>query len=404
MSEESKLKANISKAVEAQKIKAPPPPAPRAPIAEKVVVPQAAVEKPAAEEKPAHEDPAAKYLNAMKAQAAEPAAEAAPSTPAASQGDQPPKPTAVPVTVDNSRVRSNASALDLMAALSSLKKVRAGYSVVMLHSGYKAEMTALSFQEIAALQTTITDAHAARLKMLRIVLARMSSPSVAMDENRFLNGTTESDLNTLLFGIYASTYPGKNDYTVRCRHCGVENTCVHTPNELIRIRGEEVYATIEAILASDGDKEQATRDAPINKSISVQLPTTGVIVEICDPSLQETLRHIDFFQKKIDPKTGEARRGTEGYDTLVELAVHIKRILLPSGGGLLPVTDLEAKIQAIGSLPQEDGKALTDALAAEIKRLAVEFRVPDFNCAKCKKTNDDLFLNFERVLFDKMAR
>jgi hypothetical protein len=82
----------------------------------------------------------------------------------------------------------------------------------------------------------------------------------------------------------------------------------------------------------------------------------------------------------------------------------VPRILVPApaGSNYLPVTDQGARANLIGRLPRADGQALTDAVDAESKRLEVSYTLPDYNCASCGKKNEELFLDFEALLFIKL--
>ena len=84
--------------------------------------------------------------------------------------------------------------------------------------------------------------------------------------------------------------------------------------------------------------------------------------------------------------------------------MYVPRLLVPVKGGsqYLPVTDQMARANLIGRLSRADGQALTDAVDAETKKLEVSYSLPAYNCAACGKKNEDLFLDFEALLFIKL--
>jgi hypothetical protein len=84
--------------------------------------------------------------------------------------------------------------------------------------------------------------------------------------------------------------------------------------------------------------------------------------------------------------------------------MYVTRMLVPANGGAqyIPVESQMDRASLIGRLSRADGQALIDAVDAETKKLEVSYSLPAYNCAACGKKNEDLFLDFEALLFIKL--
>jgi DNA-directed RNA polymerase subunit RPC12/RpoP len=319
-----------------------------------------------------------------------------------------PAPKAVEVVLTDSMILDGAGSLAvheaLRVALGGTAK-SAVFKIAALQSGYTAEIGALAFEDISRIQASAVDAHAARVKLLKTLHSRIQEFSCGpIKFQDWLKQTAQGDYDTLMYGLYAATYPGENEFDVRCRHCGHDNKISVEVGQLARVESNDVYGEIRKLLDPKTDFKGAIQNSLVGRTVQRKLPQSGIIVEIRNPSMQDYLDGVQWFVNAQDKTTGSLPPDIAGAEVIRTLTMYVPRILVPApaGSNYLPVTDQGARANLIGRLPRADGQALTDAVDAESKRLEVSYTLPDYNCASCGKKNEELFLDFEALLFIKL--
>jgi len=330
-----------------------------------------------------------------------------PAMPAPEPKTEKPVAKAEPITIDSNLVLSGTGTLAVHETLSKLLKRTGGptFKVAALQSGYTAEFGALNFEETARLQASAVDAHASRVKLLRVVHGRVHEFSCgAIKFEDWLKLTAQGDYDTLLYGLYAATYPGENEFEVRCRHCGHENKVIVPVGSMARIEGAGVMDEIKRLLDPSSGYKGAITNSLVGRRVQRKLPETGIVVEITNPSLQDYLDGVQWFVQAQDRATGELPANLAGAETIRTLVMYVPRALIPMPGTnqYVELKGSAQLAQLIGKLSRADGQALVDAVDAEVKDLNVSYQLPAFNCGSCGKRNEDLVVDFETLLFFKL--
>jgi hypothetical protein len=320
---------------------------------------------------------------------------------------KPPAPKAEEVDIGSIQVVAQAGSLLVQQVLMDAVRRASGptFKVAALQSGYTAEFGALNFAEISRLQASALDGHAARVKLLSVVHGRIQEFSCEkLSFGDWMRKTAHGDFDTIMYGLYAATYPGDNEFDVNCRHCGHENKVRTNIGDLARIVGDGVKAEIMHLLDPKTDFKGAIENSLVGKPVHRRLPGTGIVAEIVNPSLQDHLDGVQWFTQAQDRRTGELPPQIAGQDTIRTLMMYVPKLLVPTPGSsqFVEVKGSTQVASLIGRLPQTDGRALVDAVDAEVKRLAVSYQLPAFNCGSCGKRNEDLALDFENLLFFRL--
>jgi hypothetical protein len=278
------------------------------------------------------------------------------------------------------------------------------YKVAALQSGYTAEISALAFEDISRIQSSAIDAHAARIKLLKTLYTRIKEFSFGtIGFQDWLKITAQGDYDTLMYGLYAATYPGDNEFDVQCRFCGHENKVRVNVNQLARVEKNEVYNEISSLLDPKTNFKGKVQKSLVGRIVQKKLPKTNIIAEITNPSIQDYLDGVQWFVS-VQDKGGNVPTEMAGSEIIRTLNMYVKRLLvpIPNSNQYIPITEQSDRATLIGRLPRVDGKALTDAVDGEVKNLEVSYTLPDYNCASCGKNNSELFLDFEALLFIKL--
>ena len=317
------------------------------------------------------------------------------------------KAAAVEVTLGDNSIVSGIGTLALHEALKiALNGGKSPtFKVASLQSGYTAEIGALAFEDINRIQASAVDAHAARMKLLKTLHSRILQFSCgAIKFQDWLKQTANGDYDTLMYGLYAATYPGENEFDTRCRHCGHENKVTVDVNQMARVESDDVYGEIRKLLDPKTDFKGAIQNSLVGRTVKRKLPRSGIIVDIRNPSIQDYLDGVQWFVASQDKSTGSLPPEKAGSEVIRTLTMYVPTIYVPIPGtaNFVPITDPAERASLIGRLNRVDGEALTDAVNAENTRLEVSYSLPGYNCASCGKHNDELFLDFEALLFIKL--
>ena len=342
-----------------------------------------------------------------------------------SQEVQKPESDPVPASVDTSTQKAqvvipdnaileNAGALAIHEAIKAAKQ-RANavsgrvpvFKVAALASGYTGEMTALNYEDIARLQSSSLDPYSARMKTLRTVYNRISNFSCGhMTFDNWRKQTADSDYNSLMYGLYAATYPGKNEFDVPCQHCSHVNKVIVDVNDMPRAEDPVIFGEqLSVLLDPNTDYKGALVNSLVGRRVQHRLPESGFIIEVTVPSIQDHLDGVQWFTQAVDRTTGMLPDDLVGSESIRAATMYINRILIPNPGNesqFFPITDQGQRASIISDLSAKDSAAMDKAIIDSDKSINVAYSIPDFNCGRCGKRNSKLELDFEALLFTKL--
>ena len=315
--------------------------------------------------------------------------------------------TAVEFSISENAILTDIGALQIHEAIKAALNTSKTpvFKVAALQSGYTAEFGALAFEDINRLQASSVDAHAARMKLLRTLHSRIVQFSCGTIKFQdWLKQTAQGDYDTLMYGLYAATYPGENDFDTKCRHCGHDNKVTVDVNQLARVESDDVYGEIRKLLDPKTDFKGAIQNSLVGHSVQRKLPVTQIVFEIRNPSVQDYLDGVQWFVNQQDKTTGNLPPERAGSEIVRTLTMYVPKLYIPIPGtnNYAVITDQAERANIISKLNRADGDALTDAVNAENNKLEVSYSLPAYNCASCGKRNEDLFLDFEALLFIKL--
>ena len=315
---------------------------------------------------------------------------------------------AIEVTISDNSVLAGSGSLAIHEALKYALGGAMGkspvFKVAALQSAYTAEVGALAFEDISRIQASAVDAYAARMKLLRTIHSRVQTFSCGpIKFQDWLKLTSHGDYNTILYGLYAATYPGENEFDVNCGHCGRENKLTVNVNDLPRIMDSETFSQRLVVLL-DPNVDHSSIGSMVGKVVQRKLPESNIVAEVRNPSIQDYLDGVQWFTNANDKNTGMLPESLAGAEVIRALTMHVSRLLVPkpNSSQYLPVTDQAQRASIIGRMSRRDGEALAQAVASETKRLEVEYSIPEYNCPHCNKRNSNQLIDFEALLFMKL--
>lgn len=277
----------------------------------------------------------------------------------------------------------------------------ATYQVVCNQSYYVAFMESLKFGDITAITNSTLDEYNYRSKIYRTIYKKMQNTSLgSISYKDFLRITSFYDVQTLLFGLYQQTFPGKTEFDIKCKHCKEKSTVSIDNDSLISVKDENIYGQIQTILKSVTKPDEALKNSILSKTMRIVLPKSKVIIDIRTPSLKD---HLDILGM-VKPEVLEEQ------SQLIILMLFIKSLFMISTKDTLEsgkpkyyeIKDINAISRLINDLHPDDHKYLSSKIAERMEKYQIEYKVSSFPCPKCQKEVGDIPVDMEDLLFRKI--
>jgi len=171
--------------------------------------------------------------------------------------------------------------------------------VIALKSGYKSDMLALTSMDkidLRNLQGTLVDQ---TLKMLRVVHRKIADTSVGkLKFEHWLNITAEEDYDTLLYGIFAATFPKATEYTITCGHCGTKNNLKLFPTHLLEVVDRDNASRyVQQVLEGWNRGPEFLKESLVAKTKRIMLPKSKFVIELCTPTLKMMIDNLTIVQR-----------------------------------------------------------------------------------------------------------
>jgi hypothetical protein len=279
---------------------------------------------------------------------------------------------------------------------------KAAYQVIALKSGYVAHMSALSNKDRETLKNSNLGVFETRMKLFTTIHEKLVSTSIGnLTFEQFTEITAVEDLDTLIFGVFAQTYPGDTKINIRCAKCGKSSEVGIKPNQFVQIRDKSVYEYVKDVTRQKLTPSELVKQSLVHKTERIQLPDSRIVVEITTPTLQDSAKLLAKYDaEKLGPLTG-----------MFGMLMYVSKMFVPHVTAAQrtskPVyTPLEGYMEifdALLKLSDNDSAAMDEAFARRSKKFDVRYSVKSFPCPKCKKDIGDIPLDLEELLFFRVG-
>ena len=299
-------------------------------------------------------------------------------------------------------VHSSANPLETEKQLNVIRQadVSPATPVIALKSGYRASLSAMTNSEKLALRNLSGTPYDQTLKIVNLIHRKITESSVGrMDFKQFIRNTAEDDYETLVYGIYNSTYPEAVEYRLACPHCNTTlNVKVQAKNLLqvldVATTGEYVQKLINGVEKG----EDFTKDALVNNTSRTELDKSRIIFEFRTPSLEMMLRN----------QQDMARLSKQYEADMVGLLRFISGVYVPNlanykGGAVnyTHITDMTEILSILNTLSSPDIHQVRKAISQRNNQYRVDYRIPTITCSEsaCRKTIEKASIDMTQLLF-----
>ena len=304
-------------------------------------------------------------------------------------------------------VEGNKNIVEMQTSLNNLTLAATSpsYSVMALKSGYRAAMGALTNNDKAAMRNLSGSEIEQNEKLLRMVHRKIMENSTGerLSFEEWTSITAEADFETLLFGIYAATFPNETEYSVDCPKCAKANILKVRPEALIEAIDQEGTSNyIREVLDGYGKGREFMQNSELAKTTRVVLPESKIIVDVALSSLRGMLNTMSAARKLGNTYQAE----------LVVLTKYIKGLYVPNLEALrqgkveyFSVSDLGQIIRVMAeNMSGKDLQELKKAIVKAESRYMVTYRLPKFTCANSSCGHQiDTSVDVTRLVFTGIA-
>ena len=272
--------------------------------------------------------------------------------------------------------------------------------IIALKSGYKADMLALTSMDkidMRNLQGTLMDQ---TIKMLRIVHRKVGETSVGkLKFEDWLAITAEEDYDTILFGLYSSTFPKATEYTVTCGHCKTKNNLNLFPSHLLEVVDRDNASKyVQEVLEGWNRGKDFLAESLVAKTSRIMLPKSRFVIDLCTPTLRNMLDNLTVMER-MKQHPGE----------IVSLLKYIRGFNIPNIQALAQgkvvyhaVGNQLDRLTHITKLEAEDLSYLRKEIGKRITSNMVTYQIPSFQCANqsdCGKEIKNTTVDLTQLLF-----
>jgi len=308
-----------------------------------------------------------------------------------------------PISIDDLKINKTLNSLEKRNAFKKVfnKDKLSFFKISLLSSGYSAALSPLTYRHKSQMQASKEDPYSRNMRLYKIVYSLMDDVSTNKINNfdTFVESTSFADVETIMYGIYASTYPGSNEYNIKCPHCNHNNKIKVDNTALIKPK-DTAYYYLDKQLNPLGDKEELFENSLLNSKLQYKLDRSGVIIQLENPSIKRYLDTTYKLTKLSNNKNPEDSYKTDAY----ALLIYITKVFIPTGNGdyieCSDPTEIIEKI--ILELGEDDSVQLSEIIESEANNSMVAYNLPNFNCGNCSKLIENININFYSLLFMKL--
>jgi hypothetical protein len=291
--------------------------------------------------------------------------------------------------------------------------------VVALISGYYCRIGSLSTEDLLELGSLTDRSYVSMRKiyetMYRCILTHSRAATEKLTFTWFLNNTAVNDIESIYAGVYFSTWPGKNEYQVRCNKCG-QTSAVYVDNSaLVKYATPEVVERVDNVMvdrlanpsALNGEgslSNDLARLNLLNTRWTVKLPRCKAVVQLRIPTLAMKLR---WHQRNADWESADKARSALIESTITNLGLvqtsmtidNVRRNVVLSADNPSHWNILN---RFITTLDPDDFAYINHRINKLIdRRFGIKYSIDRVKCSnpKCGNIIEHTPLDMEQVLF-----
>lgn len=285
-------------------------------------------------------------------------------------------------------------------------------------SGFKAEMTGLSFGEYSDIaldpgdnSSDFVDYDKMRRRMY-VVYTHMVNVSIGEFKTfeEFLDKFAYIDMSLAVYGLLIATQPEKDELTFRCKAgCGKSFNYSYSPRSIIDFDTADIkyLQRIDEINSvAPADRLLLAEQSPVRNIKRIKLPNTGWLVDLhmvsCGEYLSKLIGYVNDIYEQVD--------GMEENDPqLIDLNKKVAMIPALHAVSAIAINDKDGKwwkletaeelVNGLLSIPPADFEILMSAIAKYQNNYQVEFNMKHVECTHCHHVTEKMSVTPDDLVF-----
>ena len=282
-------------------------------------------------------------------------------------------------------------------------------------SGFKADMTGLTYGEIADISLSMDAVNVDKYyKRLAIIYNKMKNISNGPFDSfeDFLKNFAYTDISLAVYGLFVATFPEVQTISLRCgrNSCNKTFDWDYATRSILRLeKSDQVLLDKMAQLAAadPNEYEDIYKNAAVRNSKFIKLPYSGYIVELGIASAYEFLYN---FIPVIDEETFKQAFGNDindVYKNNMLLLTTVLSVRIPKNdnpNSYILCEGYKDIIDAIYTISPEEIRIIA-AMSNKIQtQYQVNFSFGDVKCPHCGNVTKDLDLTIDDLVFQTYQR
>jgi uncharacterized protein YbbK (DUF523 family) len=214
----------------------------------------------------------------------------------------------------------------------------------------------------------------------------------------FLKITSVADFESLLFGIYAATFPEPESYTITCKECEKKFELQVPANALAVVKDNEVYDRVKDIHGMTFTNPMQILEKSLLADIQmIRLPVSSIVVSVKLPSLDKQLTMLRMLSANTQLKES----------AVFPILSFITQILVPDRAAyeatqtlsFIPIDDPKEILTILNDLHIDDIKDFGSKLDEMYRKYEINFAITSAKCPSCGTEHKDISVDIESTLF-----
>lgn len=292
-------------------------------------------------------------------------------------------------------------------ALDFISKSRPTTQVVCTQSGYGAKLASVTYEELLELLYSNETNYEYKSRLYKKVFSKIKEFSAKAWKPSFdewLEQTAFLDYNTLMYGIFCSTYPDSSELMYECPHCGKTiRTKIHN-SELIRTDNTKMLHDLTEEISKHADTKKEIEEfslvsAKKSNLTPIKLPNSEFVVTIKLPTLKDVL--------KVYKELSESELLSLSSEELDRL-IFVKDVYVPQVKDgvktelVAPVEELTDRIMVLRTILPDDGLLISDEIYTKLENNHITYSISNKKCKYCGETGT-VAIDMEALLFFQIS-
>ena len=286
-------------------------------------------------------------------------------------------------------------------------------------SGFKAEMTGLTFGEFADIALDPGDNSSDYIdydKMRRrmyVIYKHMVNVSIGEFKSfeDFLSKFAYIDMPLAIYGLTIATQPEMDELTFNCKQegCGKNFNFKYSPRSIIDFDSADVEylkRVDEINSCAPQDRISLVEEAPVRRIRRILMPQSGWIVDLrmasCGEYLEKILSYVNDIQEKADameetdPELNEIQKKV----AFIPVLHSISQVGIPGDGGkIYRISEPDQIMDSLLAMPPADINVLYAVQAKYQSNYYIGFSLKKVKCPHCKHVIDSIPITPDELVF-----